>query len=90
MFTISTVGQSDVSLQLPTSTKTTIANHDRRRQKWPPSAPNEALSSVLAQHMDRGQPPKHADIIFGSVTGVYGPQNTPMLWVWCTPMWGTK
>jgi hypothetical protein len=25
-------------------------------------------------------PPEQADIIFGAVEGVYGPQNTPMLW----------
>ncbi len=30
--------------------------------------------------MDGGQPPKQADIIFEAVEGVYGPQNTPMLW----------
>jgi hypothetical protein len=30
--------------------------------------------------MDRQQPPKQADIILGAVEGVYGPQNTPMLW----------
>jgi hypothetical protein len=30
--------------------------------------------------MDEQQPPKQADIIFGAVEGVYGPQNTPMLW----------
>jgi hypothetical protein len=30
--------------------------------------------------MDGQQPPKQADIIFGAVEGVYGPQNTPLLW----------
>ncbi len=30
--------------------------------------------------MDRRQPPKQADILLGAVKGVYGPQNTPMLW----------
>ena len=30
--------------------------------------------------MDSLQPPKQADIIFGAVKGVYGPQNTSMLW----------
>jgi hypothetical protein len=30
--------------------------------------------------MDGQQPPKQEDIIFGAVMGVYGPQNTPMLW----------
>jgi hypothetical protein len=30
--------------------------------------------------MDGQQPPKQADIFFGAVEGVYGPQNTPMLW----------
>ena len=35
---------------------------------------------MLAQCMDRRQPPEQADVIFGAVKGVYGPQNTPMLW----------
>jgi hypothetical protein len=30
--------------------------------------------------MDGQQPPKQADILLGAVKGVYGPQNTPMLW----------
>jgi hypothetical protein len=78
--TIPTVDQSDVSLQQPTSTNITIADHDCRRRKWPPSAPHEALRSAPAWHLDRRQPPKHADIILGAVKGVCGPQNTPMLW----------
>ena len=79
-FTIPTVDQSDVSLQQPTLTNTTIADHDHHRQKWPPSAPHEALRSTLAQCMDRQQPLEQADVIYGAVKGVYGPQNTPMLW----------
>ncbi len=78
--TIPTVDWSDVSLQRLTLTNTTIADHDRRRQKWTPSAPHEALHSMRAQRMDRQQPPKQADIIFGAIKGVYGSQNTPMLW----------
>ncbi len=78
--TIPTVGWSDVSLQRPTSTNTTIADHDRRRQKWPPSAPHEALRSAPAHCIDRRQPPEQADMIFGAVKDVYGPQNTPMMW----------
>ncbi len=34
---------SDISLQRPTLTNTTIANHGRRQQKWPHIAPHEAL-----------------------------------------------
>jgi hypothetical protein len=30
--------------------------------------------------MDTQQPSEQADILFGAVQGVYGPQNTPMLW----------
>ena len=30
--------------------------------------------------MDGQQPPEQVDIIMGGVEGVYGPQNTPMLW----------
>ncbi len=71
-------------------TNTTIANNDRRRRKWPPSAPHEALRSVPAQRMDRRHPPEQADILFGSVKGVYGPQNTPMLWqfIIAGALWG--
>ncbi len=75
--TISTVGQSDVSLQRPTMTNTTIANYG---PKWPPSTPHEALRSMPMHKMDGQQPPEQADIILGGVNGVYGPQNTPMLW----------
>jgi hypothetical protein len=32
------------------------------------------------QRMDGRQPPELADVIFWGVEGVYGPQNTPMLW----------
>jgi hypothetical protein len=58
-------------------------NHSRpwlRRQKWPPSAPHEALRSNPMRRMDGQQPPEQDDIIFGAVEGVYGPQNTSMLW----------
>ncbi len=65
IFTIPTVDWSDVSLQRPTTTNTTIAYHGRRQQKWPPSAPHEALRSALTHCMDRRQPPEQADIIFG-------------------------
>jgi hypothetical protein len=30
--------------------------------------------------MDGQQPLEQADIIFEAIEGVYGPQNTPMLW----------
>ncbi len=79
-FNIPTVDQFDISLQQPTSTNTTIADHDRHQWKWPPSAPHEALRSAPTRCMDRRQPPKQADVIFGAVKGVYGPKNTPMLW----------
>jgi hypothetical protein len=45
-----------------------------------PSALHEALQSTPGQRMDSRQPPEQADIIFGVVKGVYGPQNTLMLW----------
>ncbi len=79
-FYIATVGWSDVSLQRSTLTNTTIANHDHHRQKWPPSAPHEALHSALVHRMDRRQPSKQAGIILWAVKGVYGPQNTQMFW----------
>jgi hypothetical protein len=46
----------------------------------PPSAPHEALRSAQTHQMDGQQPPKQADLIFVAIEGVYGPQNTPMLW----------
>jgi hypothetical protein len=79
-FTIPTVGQFDVSLQLPTSTNTTIADHGCHRWVWPPSAPHEAFRFTPMHQMDGRQPPEQADITFEAVEGVYGPQNTSMLW----------
>ncbi len=32
------------------------------------------------RQMDGQEPLEQADILFGAVEGVYGPQNTPMLW----------
>ncbi len=63
-------------------------NHGRSQQKCPPSAPHEALRSTQTCRMDGRQPPEQADVIFAAVEGVYGPQNTPMLW-WCI-IAGTK
>jgi hypothetical protein len=54
-------------------TNTTIANHGRRWQKWPPSAPHEALPSTPTHRMDGQQPPEQVDIILGGVEGVYVP-----------------
>ena len=50
-------------------------NHGRRRHKCPPSAPREALRFMLMLWMNRLQPPKLSDIIWGGVEGVYGPQS---------------
>jgi hypothetical protein len=44
---------------------TTIANHGRHQQKWPLSAPHEALRSAPTRWMDGQQPPKQADIFWG-------------------------
>ncbi len=59
---------------------TTIADHGRRQWKCPPSAPNDALGSNPMRQMDGGQLLKQAHIIVGTFEGVYGPQQTPMLW----------
>jgi hypothetical protein len=73
--------QLDFSLQRPSMTKTTIANHGRRRQKWPPCAPHETLRLAPKHQMDGRQPLKQVDIILGVlVEGVYGPLNAQMLW----------
>jgi hypothetical protein len=78
IFTFPTTGGgSEVSLQRPTMTNTIIADHGHHLQKWPPSAPHEALHSAPMHQMDGRQPPKQADMIFG-VEGVYGPKNTPL------------
>ncbi len=45
IFTIPTVGLSDVSLQQPTSTNTTIADHGCCRRKW------AGINGPLAPHM---------------------------------------
>ncbi len=58
-------------------------NHGRRQQKWPPSTPHEALCSALTLLMDGWQPPEIADVFFGGVEGVYGPQSAPLFrWWW--------
>jgi hypothetical protein len=62
-------------------TNTTIADHGRCRKKWPPSATHEALRPTLMHQMDGKQPPEQADITFGGVEGVYGPQNPPKLYL---------
>jgi hypothetical protein len=51
---------------MPNITNTTIAGHYRCRQKWPPSAPYEALRSAPAHRMDRRHPPEQVDILFGA------------------------
>jgi hypothetical protein len=53
-----------------------------------PSAPQEALRCAPKCQMRGQQLPKLADIILGAVEGVYGPQNTPMLWQYIVA--GTK
>jgi hypothetical protein len=80
IFTIPTVSCSNVSLQRPTLTNTTIADNVRRRRKWPPSTPHEALRSAAMLRMDGRQPPEQGDIILRDVDGEYGSQKTPMFW----------
>ncbi len=58
-------------------------NHGRRRQKWPPSTPHEALRSAPMLLMDGRQPPKIEDVVLGRVEGVYAPQSTPLFQQWC-------
>ncbi len=78
----STVGVSDISLQRPTTTNTAIAtmHHGCRRQKFPPSAPHEALRSALTSPLNKRRLAKQAGIILWGVEGACGPQNAPMLW----------
>ncbi len=55
-----------------------LHNHGRRRQKWPPSTPHEALRSAPRLLMDGRQPPEIVDVVFWGVEGVYAPQSAPL------------
>ncbi len=57
-------------------------NHGHRRRKWPPSTPHEALRSAPMLWINTLQPPELADVIFGGVEGVYGPQSAPLFRRW--------
>ncbi len=57
-------------------------NHGRRRRKWSPSAPHEALRSMPMLQMNRLKCPDLADVILGGVEGVYGLQSAPLLRRW--------
>ena len=66
--------------QQPSQPQPTMADTGRN-EKWHPSAPHKALRLAPSSLLDGGQPPEQADsIIFWGVAGVYGPQNTTMLW----------
>ncbi len=65
MFNILTVDRSDISLQWPTTTCKTIADHGSPRQQWPPSAPNETLRPASTSLLDWGRPPPSKQIYFG-------------------------
>jgi hypothetical protein len=64
-------------------TNTTKANHGRCRQKWPPSAPHEALCSAPTHPMDGWQPPEHADIIVLECGGRVWPSKHSHVVVMC-------
>ncbi len=70
--------QSGLRSSCPTSTHNWHHNrHNYGRCQWkcPPSAPHEALHSMLMCQIDRWQPPEQVDIFFWVVEGVYGPQR---------------
>ncbi len=54
-----------VAISLNTTGVTTAIS--RRQQKWPPSAPHEALRSAPTLRMDGWQPPKLVDIFWGGL-----------------------
>ncbi len=58
-------------------------NHGCRQPKCPPSAPHEALLSTPTLQMDGWQPSKLADVFWGVVEGVFGPQSAPLFRQWC-------
>ncbi len=49
-----------------------------RQWKRPPSAPHEALRYALMRQLNGQQPTKQADVFWGGVEGVYGPQSAPL------------
>ncbi len=57
-------------------------NQGRRQRICPPSAPHEALLSVPTLWLDGQQPSKLADVFFGGIEGVYGPQSAPLFRQW--------
>ena len=62
--------KSDItSLQQPTTTISITANHGRRQQKCPPSAPHEALCHSLSSLLDEGRPPQQVDLNLGGGGG---------------------
>ncbi len=76
-----TVGRSDVSLQRPTSTNTTIANHGRHQRKWPPSAPHEAKLALRANALNWWKTTSQGSgYSFGGCWWCVWPSNTPILW----------
>jgi hypothetical protein len=57
-------------------------NHGRLWRKCPPSTPHEALRFTLMLWTNRLQPPELANVIWGVVEGVYGPQSAPLFRQW--------
>ncbi len=49
-------------------------NHGRRRRKWPPRAPHEALRSTPMRQMDGRQPPQLADVFWGGLRVFMAPK----------------
>ena len=55
-------------------------NHGRRRQKWSPTASQDALPPAPMRHIDRGRSPEQAGVLFVGIDLAHAPQNDPMLW----------
>jgi hypothetical protein len=71
ILTIATVGPSEDSVQWPTMTNTTLADHGCRRRKHPPSAPHEAFCFAPMCPLNRGRLAKQVDINLWGFGGVY-------------------
>ncbi len=76
-------GKKWFMLRHATNTHNHRHNHGRRRQKWPPNAPNEASSPTMTRRMDWGITPQASSYNFGGGEEMYGHQSSPLFWQWC-------
>ncbi len=71
------------TLQQHTTGVTTATTMAPANRNGPLAAHMRPLRSAPTHLMAGWQPPQLADITFGGVKGVYGPQSTPLFWQLC-------